>query len=165
MHVNIGAVLVGAATNPYKTGYFQGNALGFALAPLEAVTACSGMFGVGAYPGDLLVDKSSKASYNLYGVNGRKFLLPYRISTASPARLLVDDTAVASKICADEAIELWLKWVHGSLHFLEGKVCVRNLEIIQQELLNQGLKLGSLVSHSQGERNNFMKNKAISKTK
>ncbi|XP_028785997.1 protein EXORDIUM-like 2 [Neltuma alba] len=75
MVINIGAVLVGAVTNPYKTGYFQGDA----LAPLEAVTACSGIFGVGAYPGypgDLLVDKSSNASYNLYGVNGRKFLLP-----------------------------------------------------------------------------------------
>ncbi|KAF7818177.1 protein EXORDIUM-like 2 [Senna tora] len=75
MVINIGAILVGAVTNPYKTGYFQGDA----LAPLEAVTACSGIFGDGAYPGypgDLLVDKTSKASYNVYGVNGRKFLLP-----------------------------------------------------------------------------------------
>ncbi|KAI9082629.1 hypothetical protein K1719_035498 [Acacia pycnantha] len=72
-------------------GYFQGDA----LAPIEAVTACSGIFGVGSYPG----------------------------YPASPARLLVDDTAIAFKICADEAIELWLKWVHGSLHFLEGKEC------------------------------------------
>lgn len=75
MVINIGAIMVGAVTNPYKTGYFQGDA----MAPLEAVTACSGIFGAAAYPGypgDLLVDNSSKASFNVYGVNGRKFLLP-----------------------------------------------------------------------------------------
>ncbi|KAH1081231.1 hypothetical protein J1N35_020992 [Gossypium stocksii] len=63
MIINIAILLAGATTNPFKTGYFQGDA----LAPLEAVTA---------YPGALLVDKMSKASYNAYGANGRKFLLP-----------------------------------------------------------------------------------------
>lgn len=75
MIINIGAILVGAVTNPYKTGYFQGDA----LVPLEAVTACSGVFGARAYPGypgDLLVSKTSNASYNVHGVNARKFLLP-----------------------------------------------------------------------------------------
>ncbi|PSR85975.1 Protein EXORDIUM-like [Actinidia chinensis var. chinensis] len=73
--MNIATVLAGATTNPFMSGYFQGDA----LAPLEAVTACPGIFGAGAYPGypgDLKVDKMSKASYNAYGVNGRKFLLP-----------------------------------------------------------------------------------------
>lgn len=73
--INVATILAGAATNPFKSGYFQGDA----LAPLEAVTACPGIFGDGAYPGypgDLKVDKMSKASYNAYGVNGRKFLLP-----------------------------------------------------------------------------------------
>lgn len=73
--INIATILSGAATNPFKSGYFQGDA----LAPLEAVTACPGIFGDRAYPGypgDLKVDKLSKASYNAYGVNGRKFLLP-----------------------------------------------------------------------------------------
>ncbi|KAJ9187817.1 hypothetical protein P3X46_003234 [Hevea brasiliensis] len=73
--INIATVLAGAATNPYKNGYFQGNA----LAPLEAVSACPGIFGAGAYPGypgKLIVDKTSKASYNAYGANGKKFLLP-----------------------------------------------------------------------------------------
>ncbi|EEF39317.1 protein EXORDIUM-like 2 [Ricinus communis] len=75
MIINIATVLAGAATNPYKDGYFQGDA----LAPLEAVTACPGMFGAGAYPGNpghLIQDKESKASYNVHGENGKKFLLP-----------------------------------------------------------------------------------------
>jgi hypothetical protein len=75
MVMNIATVLAGAVTNPFNTGYFQGDA----LAPLEAVTACPGVFGEGAYPGypgNLMVDKISKASYNAYGANGRKFLLP-----------------------------------------------------------------------------------------
>ncbi|KAM7527028.1 hypothetical protein LguiB_030438 [Lonicera macranthoides] len=75
MVVNIAAILAGAATNPFKTGYFQGDV----LAPLEAVTACPGIFGVGAYPGypgNLMVDKITKVSYNAYGTGGRKFLLP-----------------------------------------------------------------------------------------
>ncbi|KAK9282545.1 hypothetical protein L1049_005466 [Liquidambar formosana] len=73
--MNIATILAGAATNPFKSGYFQGDV----LAPLEAVTACPGIFGYGAYPGypgDLMVDKMTKASYNAYGVNGTKFLLP-----------------------------------------------------------------------------------------
>ncbi|XP_017971486.1 PREDICTED: protein EXORDIUM-like 2 [Theobroma cacao] len=75
MIINIATLLAGAASNPFKSGYFQGDA----LAPLEAVTACPGIFGAGAYPGypgTLFVDKMSKASYNAYGANGRKFLLP-----------------------------------------------------------------------------------------
>ncbi|CAK9135062.1 unnamed protein product [Ilex paraguariensis] len=75
MVMNIATILAGAATNPFKNGYFQGDA----LAPLEAVTACPGIFGAGAYPGypgNLMVDKMTKASYNAYGAGGRKFLLP-----------------------------------------------------------------------------------------
>lgn len=75
MVMNIATILAGASTNPFKNGYYQGDA----LAPLEAVTACSGIFGAGAYPGfpgNLMVDRASKASFNAYGVNARKFLLP-----------------------------------------------------------------------------------------
>ncbi|MFS7912995.1 putative protein EXORDIUM [Helianthus anomalus] len=46
---------------------------------LEAVTACTGIFGLGAYPGypgSLLVDKKTKVSYNAQGMKGRKYLLP-----------------------------------------------------------------------------------------
>ncbi|XP_043722066.1 protein EXORDIUM-like 2 [Telopea speciosissima] len=75
MVINIATVVAGAATNPLKSGYFQGDA----VAPLEAVSACTGIFGSGAYPGypgALMVDRVTKASYNVYGMDGRKFLLP-----------------------------------------------------------------------------------------
>ncbi|XP_071737705.1 protein EXORDIUM-like 2 [Rutidosis leptorrhynchoides] len=75
MVINIATVLAGTVTNPFDTGYFQGPA----SAPLEAVTACTGIFGSGAfpgYPGSVLVDKKTKVSYNANGVKGRKYLLP-----------------------------------------------------------------------------------------
>lgn len=75
MIINLATVLAGTVTNPYNNGYFQGPA----TAPLEAVSACTGVFGSGAYPGytgRVLLDKASGASYNAHGVNGRKFLLP-----------------------------------------------------------------------------------------
>ncbi|KAI3760789.1 hypothetical protein L1987_51188 [Smallanthus sonchifolius] len=75
MVINIATVLAGTVTNPFDGGYFQGPA----TAPLEAVTACIGMFGSGAfpgYPGRVLVDKKTGVSYNAQGVKGRKYLLP-----------------------------------------------------------------------------------------
>ncbi|XP_074345191.1 protein EXORDIUM-like 2 [Apium graveolens] len=75
MIINLGTVLAGTVTNPFNNGYFQGPV----TAPLEAVSACTGVFGSGAYPGypgNVLVDKSSGASYNAHGEKGRKFLLP-----------------------------------------------------------------------------------------
>ncbi|KAJ7550019.1 hypothetical protein O6H91_07G092600 [Diphasiastrum complanatum] len=75
MIINIATVLAGAATNPFDTGYYQGSA----EAPLEAATACTGIFGEGAYPGyagELLVEKSTGASFNVHGVNNRAFLVP-----------------------------------------------------------------------------------------
>ncbi|GLJ53520.1 hypothetical protein SUGI_1141950 [Cryptomeria japonica] len=75
MIINIATVLAGAVTNPFNTGYFQGDA----AAPLEAVSACAGIYGKGAYPGypgEVLVDRTTGASYNAHGLNGRQFLLP-----------------------------------------------------------------------------------------
>jgi len=75
MIINLGTVLAGAVTNPFDNGYYQGPAEG----SLEAVSACAGLFGEGAFPGyagKLLVDKTTGASYNAVGVNGRKYLLP-----------------------------------------------------------------------------------------
>lgn len=75
MIVNIASLLAGAVTNPFGNGYFQGSA----DAPLEAASACPGVYGKGAYPGyagELLVDSVSGASYNAHGVSGRKYLLP-----------------------------------------------------------------------------------------
>ncbi|KAL6859065.1 hypothetical protein ACP4OV_018067 [Aristida adscensionis] len=73
--INLATLLAGAVTNPYGGGYFQGSG----DAPLEAVTACTGVFGAGAYPGypgQLPVDAATGASYNAVGVAGRRFLLP-----------------------------------------------------------------------------------------
>ncbi|XP_062030424.1 protein PHOSPHATE-INDUCED 1-like [Rosa rugosa] len=75
MVVNIATLLAGTVTNPFANGYY----LGSAEAPLEVASACTGVYGKGAYPGyagELLVDSSSGASYNAVGVNGRKYLLP-----------------------------------------------------------------------------------------
>ncbi|XP_051145549.1 protein EXORDIUM-like 2 [Andrographis paniculata] len=73
--INLATVLAGTVTNPFNNGYFQGSA----TAPLEAVSACTGVFGSGAYPGyagNLPIDKTTGASYNAHGVNGRKYLVP-----------------------------------------------------------------------------------------
>ncbi|KAI8548279.1 hypothetical protein RHMOL_Rhmol07G0261700 [Rhododendron molle] len=75
MVINLATVLAGTVTDPFDNGYFQGPA----TAPLEAVSACTGIFGSGAYPGyagTVLTDKATGASYNAQGVNGRKYLLP-----------------------------------------------------------------------------------------
>ncbi|KAL5563300.1 hypothetical protein UlMin_033047 [Ulmus minor] len=75
MIINLATLLAGTVTNPFNNGYFQGPA----TAPLEAVSACTGVFGSGSYPGypgQVLVDKVTGASYNAHGANGRKFLLP-----------------------------------------------------------------------------------------
>ncbi|CAH9085704.1 unnamed protein product [Cuscuta epithymum] len=73
--INLASLLAGTVTNPFGTGFFQGPA----DAPLEAASACTGVYGSGAYPGyagNLLVDPTTGASFNAFGVNGRKYLLP-----------------------------------------------------------------------------------------
>jgi hypothetical protein len=75
MVINVASLLAGTVTNPFGNGYYQGPK----EAPLEAGSACTGVYGKGAYPGfagNLLVDSTSGASYNANGVNGRKYLLP-----------------------------------------------------------------------------------------
>ncbi|KAL6573274.1 Protein PHOSPHATE-INDUCED 1 [Orobanche hederae] len=73
--MSLSGLLAGTATNPFGNGFYQGPK----EAPLEAATACTGVYGSGAYPGyagKLLVDQSTGASYNARGANGRKYLLP-----------------------------------------------------------------------------------------
>ncbi|KAI4337679.1 hypothetical protein L6164_016063 [Bauhinia variegata] len=73
--INVATLLAGTATNPFGNGYFQGPK----EAPLEAASACTGIYGKGAYPGyagNVLKDPTTAASYNANGVNGRKYLLP-----------------------------------------------------------------------------------------
>ncbi|KAL2612756.1 hypothetical protein R1flu_024448 [Riccia fluitans] len=75
MVINTASMVAGTATNPFDTGYYQGDA-GY---PYEAATACQGTYGANAYPGypgDLLVDSATGASYNAVGAGQRKFLLP-----------------------------------------------------------------------------------------
>jgi hypothetical protein len=75
MIINIASTLAGTATDPYINAWYQGDA----RAPLEAGTACAGIYGEGAFPGlpgELLKEPVSGASYNVGGVDKRKFLLP-----------------------------------------------------------------------------------------
>ncbi|XP_051192377.1 protein PHOSPHATE-INDUCED 1 homolog [Lolium perenne] len=75
MVVSLASMLVGAVTNPFGNGFFQGPK----EAPLEAATACAGVYGKGAYPGfpgELLVDPATGASFNAHGSHGRKYLVP-----------------------------------------------------------------------------------------
>ncbi|VVA30868.1 PREDICTED: EXORDIUM [Prunus dulcis] len=75
MVINLASLLAGTVTNPFGNGYYQGPK----EAPLEAASACPGVYGKGAYPGyagNLLVDPTTGASYNAHGSNGKKFLLP-----------------------------------------------------------------------------------------
>ncbi|KAL6984113.1 Protein PHOSPHATE-INDUCED 1 [Sarracenia purpurea var. burkii] len=89
MVINLASLLAATATNPFWNGYYQGAA----SAPLEAGSACPGVYGKGAYPGyagDLLVDAATGASYNAHGVDGRKYLLPALLdpSTSSCSTLV-----------------------------------------------------------------------------
>ncbi|XP_050157618.1 protein PHOSPHATE-INDUCED 1-like [Malus sylvestris] len=89
MVINLASLMAGTATNPFGNGYFQGPA----DAPLEASSACPGIYGKGAYPGyagDLLQDPTTGASYNANGANGRKYLLPalYNPATSSCSTLV-----------------------------------------------------------------------------
>ncbi|XP_074263054.1 protein PHOSPHATE-INDUCED 1-like [Silene latifolia] len=88
MVINLASLLAGTVTNPFGNGYFQGPKEG----PLEAASACTGVYGKGAYPGypgNLLIDPTSGASYNTNGINKRKYLVPalYDPSTSSCSTL------------------------------------------------------------------------------
>ncbi|KAM0949027.1 putative protein EXORDIUM [Dioscorea sansibarensis] len=82
MVINFARTFAGAVTNPFGNGFFQGPK----EAPLEAASACPGVYGSGAYPGyagALLVDPVSGASYNARGADGRKYLLPALMNPAT----------------------------------------------------------------------------------
>ncbi|WOL08722.1 hypothetical protein Cni_G17475 [Canna indica] len=88
MVINLAGLLAGVATNPFGNGFFQGPK----EAPLEAATACTGVYGKGAYPGyagDLLVDPATGASYNAHGARGRKYLVPALFDPATSSCTLV----------------------------------------------------------------------------
>ncbi|BBN15331.1 hypothetical protein MPTK1_6g18770 [Marchantia polymorpha subsp. ruderalis] len=73
MIITIGNLLAGIATDPFGNAYFQADGL-------EAAGVCQGIYGTGAfpgYPGELLVDKITNASFNVYGKRNSKFLLTH----------------------------------------------------------------------------------------
>ncbi|XP_062217565.1 protein PHOSPHATE-INDUCED 1-like [Phragmites australis] len=89
MVMNLASMFAGVVTDPFGDAYYQGSR----DAPLEAATACLGVFGNGAYPGyagDLKVDTATGASYNANGAHGRKYLLPalYNPSTSACSTLV-----------------------------------------------------------------------------
>ncbi|KAH0936708.1 hypothetical protein HID58_004169 [Brassica napus] len=90
MIINLATLLVNTVTNQ------------------EAVSTCTGMFGSGAYPGypgRVLVDKTTGASYNALGLAGRKYLLPamWDPQTSKSALLvLLTATVVFSSAMMDE---------------------------------------------------------------
>ncbi|KAF5749248.1 phosphate-responsive 1 family protein [Tripterygium wilfordii] len=75
MVVAFASSLVDLVTNPFSTGFYQGQQAN----PIEASSACKRIFGSGAfegYTGKLRVDPSNGGAFNTHGVEGRKFLLP-----------------------------------------------------------------------------------------
>lgn len=89
MVMNLASMIAGTVTNPFGDGYFMGPP----TAPLEAATACPGVYGKGAYPGyagELLIDPATGASFNANGDHGREYLLPgiFDPSTASCSTLV-----------------------------------------------------------------------------
>ncbi|RZC89605.1 hypothetical protein C5167_027150 [Papaver somniferum] len=62
MVINLASLLAGTATDPFGNGYFQG--------------PDGGSSEVASASGNLLVDSSTRASYNANGAKGRKYLLP-----------------------------------------------------------------------------------------
>lgn len=82
MVINLSSMIAGAVTNPFGGGFFMGPK----TAPLEAATACPGVYGRGAYPGyagELMVDPDTTASYNANGIRGRKYLLSAIFDTST----------------------------------------------------------------------------------
>ncbi|KAG6551100.1 hypothetical protein Mapa_007335 [Marchantia paleacea] len=76
MIITVANIMAGMATNPYGNAYYQGDA----GMPLEAAGACQGIYGTGSYPGypgELLVDEKTGASFNVFGARNTKFLVPW----------------------------------------------------------------------------------------
>ncbi|KAL3687768.1 hypothetical protein R1sor_014077 [Riccia sorocarpa] len=74
MIITIGNLLAGMATNPFGNAWYQDGS------GLEGAGVCQGIYGTGSfsgYPGQLLVDKTTKASYNVVGYSNHKFLVPW----------------------------------------------------------------------------------------
>ncbi|KAI5056885.1 hypothetical protein GOP47_0028703 [Adiantum capillus-veneris] len=83
MVIALAKLLVGTATNPMGNAFYQGEATSLKL---EAGEICTGKYGAGAYPGfpgELLQNPRSGASYNMEGRHGVQFLVPWIWNLAS----------------------------------------------------------------------------------
>ncbi|KAL3694471.1 hypothetical protein R1sor_008122 [Riccia sorocarpa] len=72
MIITIANLLAGISTNPYGNAYYQADGL-------ESAGVCQGIYGQGAfpgYPGELLTNKRTGASYNVVGLGNSQFLVP-----------------------------------------------------------------------------------------
>lgn len=77
MIITLAKLLVGAATNPLRNGFYEGDE---ASVLFEAGGVCAGKFGAGAYPGfpgEVLRSSRTGASYNMEGRHGAQFLVPW----------------------------------------------------------------------------------------
>ncbi|KAG4114875.1 hypothetical protein ERO13_D12G087800v2 [Gossypium hirsutum] len=75
MVVALASALVNTITNPQNTGFYGG----IEFDPIESATACKGIFGPGAAPGNpgkVFTDRKNGENFSAHGNNGRKFLLP-----------------------------------------------------------------------------------------
>ncbi|KAL3680311.1 hypothetical protein R1sor_023267 [Riccia sorocarpa] len=98
--INVAAILAGGFTNPFGNGYYQGDA----GAPLEAATACSGVYGPGAFPGfpgELSRDVITGVSFNAFGANDRRSFYSQMTGILTPD---------ASDLCAREK-----SWIYNVL--------------------------------------------------
>ncbi|KAH7437341.1 hypothetical protein KP509_05G066700 [Ceratopteris richardii] len=85
MIISLAKLLVSAATNPLGDAYYQGEDSSYKP---EIGEICGAKFGAGAYPGypgELLQDSRSGASYNMEGSNGVQFLVPWIWNAESKA--------------------------------------------------------------------------------
>ncbi|MCO5591678.1 hypothetical protein L7F22_045669 [Adiantum nelumboides] len=85
MIIALAKLLVGAATNPMGNAFYQGDE---ASLKLEAGEVCTGKYGAGAYPGfpgEVLQNLRSGASYNMEGRHGVQFFVPWMWNPASGA--------------------------------------------------------------------------------
>ena len=79
MVITLAKLLVSMATNPLGNAYYQGDNVSKNFG-LEAGGACFGQFGTGSYPGYpglLISNPTSGASYNVEGIGGAQFLVPW----------------------------------------------------------------------------------------
>ncbi|KAL3694472.1 hypothetical protein R1sor_008123 [Riccia sorocarpa] len=73
MIITVANLLAALGMSPYGNGYFREEGA-------AATGVCQGIYGVKAipgYPGKLLLDKATNASFNVYGFDDSKFLLPF----------------------------------------------------------------------------------------